>query len=180
MKFIVYDIEATCWEGSPPGVVQETIEIGAVALNAYGQVLGEFSRLVRPILHPSLSLFCRQLTSIDQVDVNRARTFDYVAEDFMDWIDVDNDDYLLASWGSFDPRQLAADCRLHDLDDWWLDPHINLKRQYQEIKGLPKKRGLKSAVKHEGFTWEGEQHRALTDARNTANVFFSLIDMWRY
>ena len=69
---------------------------------------------------------------------------------------------------------------MHKLEDYWLDEHIDLKNQYQEIKGLPKKRGLKSAVKHEGYEWEGEQHRALTDAKNTAKVFQSLIDMWRY
>jgi inhibitor of KinA sporulation pathway (predicted exonuclease) len=180
VKFIIYDIEATCWEGRPPGMVQETIEIGAIEIDRYGQVGGHFSRLIRPVMHPTLSLFCRQLTQIDQVEVNRARDFSRVIDEFQDWIGVDDDEYLLASWGDFDPEQLAADCRLHNIDDYWLDEHINLKAQYREIRGLPKKRGLKSAVKHEGYEWEGEQHRALTDARNTAKVFLSLIDMWRY
>lgn len=180
MKFIVYDIEATCWEGRPPGMVQETIEIGACELDRFGRVQDYFSRLIRPVMHPTLSHFCRNLTKIDQVELNRAQDFSRVVEDFQDWIDVDGGEYLLASWGNFDPEQLAADCRLHRLDDYWLDEHIDLKTQYQEIKGLPKKRGLKSAVKHEGYEWEGVQHRALTDARNTVKVFQALIDMWRY
>ncbi|MFK8162345.1 MAG: exonuclease domain-containing protein [Lewinella sp.] len=180
VKFIVYDIEATCWEGRPPGLVQETLEIGACELDAYGQIQGYFSRLIKPTLHPQMSHFCRNLTKIDQQEVNRARDFTRVVSEFQDWIGVGYDDYLLASWGDFDQEQLSADCRLHRLDDYWLDEHIDLKEQYRDIKKLPKKRGLKSAVKHEGLAWEGEQHRALTDAKNTAKIFQALIDVWRY
>jgi len=180
VKFIIYDIEATCWEGRPPGMVQETIEIGACELDAYGRYLGSFSRLIKPVMHPQLSHFCRKLTKIPQADINRSRDFKRVIQEFQDWIGVGYDDYLLASWGDFDPEQLSADCRLHRLDDYWLDDHIDLKAQYRDIKGLPKKRGLKSAVKKEGFTWEGEEHRALPDAKNTARLFQAMIDEWRY
>ncbi len=161
-------------------MVQETLEIGACALNSYGQVTGSFSRLIKPVLHPRMSHFCQNLTKIPQAEVNRARDFRRVAEEFMDWIGVEEEDYLLASWGSFDPEQLRADCRLHRMEDYWLDPHINLKAQYREIRKLPKKRGLKSAVKHEGFFWEGPEHRALPDAENTVKIFQALIDVWRY
>lgn len=180
MKFIIYDIEATCWAGRPPGMVQETIEIGACALDAYGKQTGTFSRLIKPIIHPRLSHFCQNLTGIEQAEINKARDFRRVIQEFQDWIGVYDEDYLLGSWGDFDPKQLRADCKLHRQDDYWLDNHINLRRQYQEIRRLPKKRGLKAAVKHEGFTWEGAQHEALADAENTAKVFQALIDEWRY
>ncbi len=180
MKFIVYDIEATCWEGRPPGMVQETIEIGAVALDRFGGHLGEFSRLIKPVIHPQLSHFCRKLTQIDQAEVNRAQDFTRVFRAFEQWVEADREEYLLASWGGFDRTQLMKDCQLHQLEDYWLDEHINLKSQYQQIRKLSKKRGLKSAVRHEGHVWEGEQHRALTDARNTVKIFLELIDMWRY
>lgn len=180
MKFIIYDIEATCWEGRPPGMVQETIEIGACEIDGYGIINGHFSRLIKPVVHPQLSYFCQKLTKIEQADINRARDFKRVIQEFKDWIEVDHEDYLLASWGDFDRTQLMADCQLHRLEDFWLDDHIDLKRQYQEIKGLPKKRGLKSAIKHEGYLWEGEQHRALVDAKNTAKIFQGMIDVWQY
>jgi len=180
VKFIVYDIEATCWEGRPPGMIQETLEIGACAIDRYGNIEGYFSRLIKPVMHPKMSHFCQRLLKIDQREVNRARDFKRVIQEFQDWIGVDEDEYLLASWGDFDREQLMADCRLHRLEDYWLDEHIDLKKQYQEIKNLPKKRGLKSAVKHEGYEWEGEQHRALVDAQNTAKIFRGMIDMWRF
>ena len=45
MNFIIFDLEATCWEGKPPNMVQETIEIGAVRINPYGEVEDTFNRL---------------------------------------------------------------------------------------------------------------------------------------
>lgn len=180
MTFIVYDLEATCWEGRPPGMVQETIEIGAFKINAYGEVLGHYNRFVRPVIHSQLSLFCRQLTGIDQVDVNRAPEFPEAIEDFQDWIDIYDNNYVLASWGAFDQRQLQRDCRLHYMEDEWLDPHINLKQQYASLRGLNKTIGLKAATKREGFDFTGEHHRAIDDAENLAKIFVRLLDMWQY
>lgn len=180
VKFIIYDIEATCWAGRPPGMTQETIEIGACALDRYGVRTSSFSKLIKPTLHPRLSLFCRDLTGIEQTELNRAGDFRRVIREFQEWIGVDEEDYLLASWGDFDPQQLRVDCKFHKIDDYWLDEHINLREQYQQIRKLPKKRGLKAAVKHEGMVWEGAQHEALVDAENTAKVFQAMIDEWRW
>ncbi|MEL6357137.1 MAG: exonuclease domain-containing protein, partial [Bacteroidota bacterium] len=101
-------------------------------------------------------------------------------EDFIDFTGFyDNDDEIvLASWGNFDAKQLNKDCQLHDFESNWLDNHIDLKSQYQRIRGLPKPRGLKSAIKHEGFEWIGEQHRALDDAQNTVQLFRKFLDDW--
>lgn len=161
-------------------MIQETIEIGACALDAYGKQTGTFSRLVKPLLHPRMSHFCQNLTGIDQSELNRARDFRRVIREFQEWIGVDDEDYLLASWGDFDRVQLIADCKIHKQEDYWLEEHIDLRKQYQEIRKLPKKRGLKAAVKHEGFSWEGTQHEALVDAENTTKIFQAMIDMWRY
>ena len=180
MQFIVYDIEATCWEGRPPGMVQETIEIGALKVSEFGEVLQQFSRLIRPELHPQLSLFCKRLTKIEQVDINRAQPYPVVIEEFKEWIDIWDDDYLLCSWGNFDRIQLERDCRLHQLDDDWLFPHINLRRQYNEIRGNSKPIGLSKAVNREGFEFTGQLHSALADAENLTKIFVQLRDEWRY
>ncbi len=179
--FIVYDIEATCWEGQPPGMVQETLEIGAYRLDRLGNIESSFDRLIKPTIHPQLSLFCHRLTGISQPEVNRARPFYEVGEDFIEWTGAyDEADVVLASWGRFDKKQLTKDCNLHGMDTDWLDYHIDLKMQYQRIRGLPKPRGLKSATRFEGFDWMGEQHRALDDAKNTVQLFRKLFDEWEY
>lgn len=180
MNFIIYDIEATCWEGTVPGTTAETIEIGAVKMDGYGDVLSSFQRLIRPVIHPQLSHYCQQLTNISQVDINRAREFPEVIEDFQDWIDIWDKDYLLCAWGNFDFKMLQRDCERHRLDDEWLDPFLNLRRQYYELKRLRRPRGLKKSVLMEGFEWTGDHHRALADAQNLAKLFRKHIDEWQY
>ncbi|GJM32549.1 MAG: exonuclease [Saprospiraceae bacterium] len=180
MNFIIYDIEATCWEGNPMSRVQEVIEIGAVRINQFGEYEGEFNRFIKPILHPNLSLFCRQLTSIEQENINRADQFPAVIEDFQDWAEMFDDEYMLCSWGNFDKKILIQDCQLHDLDYDWAESHINIRRQYHEIKRLHRTRGLKSSVTKEGFDFTGNHHRGIDDAKNLAKIFGKYLDEWRY
>jgi 3'-5' exoribonuclease 1 len=178
--FVVFDLEATCWEGKPPAMIQETLEVGAYKIDSYGEVKGSFSRLIKPVLHPQLSFFCQQLTGIDQADVNRAGLFPAVIEDFQEWIDIYDEDYLLCSWGGFDKRILQQDCKLHRMEEEWLEPHINLKQQYAGLKRLRSPWGLRKAVEREGFEFEDEHHRAMDDAHNLAKLFAKYLDMWQY
>ena len=180
MTYIIYDLEATCWQGKPDGFITETIEIGAVKLDEYGDVLSEFNAFIRPKIHPVLSSFCCALTSISQIDVNRAEQFPRVIEDFMDWIDIEQEDYWLGSWGGFDKRQLAADCTLHDFGTTWLEYHVNLKEQYKSMKRLKQPIGLKKAVEREGFEFTGIHHRGIADAQNLAKIFVKHLDVWQY
>ncbi len=181
MIFIVYDLEATCWLGKPPGMKQETIEIGAVAINGYGEFLGDFNRFIKPVMHPILSSFCTDLTSIDQISINRAKKFPDVINDFRDWIeDFDDETYYLCSWGGFDKKMLQRDCELHDQEGEWLEFHLNIKQQYQELKGLRHPRGLMKTVEKEGFEFDGIPHRAIADAENLAKVFVKYLDEWVY
>ena len=161
-------------------MTQEIIEIGAFRLDRYGELQGEFNRFVKPVLNPYLSPFCQELTTISQDMVNRADTFPAVIEAFQDWALVFEEEYLLCSWGNFDKNLLIQDCRLHELDDDWVHPHINLKRQYQEIKRLRRPRGLKRSVAAEGYEFTGTHHRAIDDADNLVKVFRSHLDEWRY
>ena len=161
MRYIVFDFEATCWPVKPAGYVQETIEVGAYALSGTGEYLGDFQRFVRPHYHPRLSPFCRELTHIEQRDVDAAGDFASVIDEFLSFIgyfDARND-YLLCAWGDWDFRHLRRECREHGLDDEWLEPHINLKEQYRRIVGAGKPIGLARAVRREGYAWEGYHAR---------------------
>ncbi len=180
VNFIVFDLEATCWENKPSNKVQETIEIGAFLINSYGEEVKRcYSRFIRPVVNPYLSKFCMDLTSIQQEQVDRADKFDRVIEDFQDWAEVFDEEYMLCSWGDFDKKILQNDCKLHKLDDFWLEPHINLKKQYQDIKRLKKPRGLKTSIEIEGFEFTGVHHRAIDDAENLAKLFLKYLDEWR-
>ncbi|MCB0533053.1 MAG: exonuclease domain-containing protein [Lewinellaceae bacterium] len=177
-NYIIYDLEATCWENNPEGYVQETIEIGAFRLNHFGEVRGKFNRFVRPVLHPTLSPFCRQLTSISQIDINRAGTFPEVIHEFWDWARIDEEDYVLCSWGSFDKKMFVNDCKLHELDGSWADSHANLKAEYMAIKRLRRPVGLRKAVEREDILFTGVHHRGISDAENLTKLFIKYLGQW--
>ena len=180
MNFIVFDLEATCWPGKNNGIEQETIEIGALRINSYGETTGIYNRFIKPVIHPYLSPFCKDLTSIEQADVDRANIFPRVIEEFQDWIDIFDEEYLLCSWGSFDRKQLIRDCEYHRLEFDWVEQHLNLKSQYQELKGLHRPCGMRNALRREGFEFTGTPHRGISDAENLAKIFRHYLDIWQF
>src|SRR5579863_6643984 len=110
MRYVIVDLEATCWKDSRNTDRMEIIEIGAVYLeSACGPVRDEFERFVRPLAEPELSDFCKELTSIRQSDVNGAETFWSVFHDFLNWIG--SEPFVLCSWGAYDLNQFRVDCR---------------------------------------------------------------------
>ena len=179
MNYIVYDLEATCWNGHPAADMQEIIEVGAVLINPYGETEKEFNRFVKPKLAPTLSMYCKELTNITQEQIDRADDYDEVIYDFKHWINME-EDYLLCSWGKFDKRMLFENGQLHNLDTEWIDPHIDMKKQYQRINRLRKEIGLKWAIGREEFEFDGIAHRAISDAINTAKIFVRYIEDWEY
>ncbi len=184
MNFIIYDLEATCWQTATERErrTQEIIEIGALKINEYGELLSRFESFVRPVIHPQLSSFCTKLTGISQIEVNRAETFPTVINEFQDWIGCfdDDEEYLLCSWGFFDQRILSKNCSLHDIENDWTKEHISLKHQYPRIKGIAYSIGLKSAVEKEGFEFEGAHHRGIDDAINLAKIFLKYMNQWQF
>lgn len=178
MNYIIYDLEATCWENPPPDYVQETIEIGAYRLNHFGEIRGKFNRFIKPVVHPILSPFCRDLTSITQDQINRAQPFHTVIEEFMDWARVEEEDYTLCSWGNFDKKMFINDCKLHRLDFEWVESHVNLKEQYRLMKRMRNGIGLKKAVEVEGMLFTGQHHRGISDAENLVKIFLKYIGNW--
>lgn len=180
MNFIIYDLEATCWLGHPPKGHNEVIEIGAFKVNPLGEVLDKYSKFVKPTINPLLSGFCKNLTKIKQEDVNRAKVFPVIIEQFMDWIGVGDCDYLLCSWGKYDIQLLKKECEYHGLDTEWLDSNLNLKHSYHKMKGEQKLTGLKNTLKNEGFEFTGQHHRAIFDAENLVKIFIKYIDYWPY
>jgi 3'-5' exoribonuclease 1 len=178
LNYIIFDLEASCWLGRPPHGINEIIEIGAVKINDYGEVVSTFTKFVKPTVNPTLSDFCTRLTSITQADVDKSKAFPGVVSDFQDWIGVGEESYWLISWGKYDKLQLSQDCLLHKLETDWLENHYNIKPAYKHLKNLKDEPGLKKAVKLEGFEFTGIHHRAISDAENTAKIFIKFFKEW--
>ena len=169
MRYVIVDLEATCWEkGTHPGRM-EIIEIGAVLLpSAEGAPVREFGEFVRPIQEPVLSKFCVGLTGIQQADVDGAETFAAVLPRFLEWIG--QEPYVLCSWGAYDLGQFRVDCRRHRIAmPSGFECHINLKQAFAEIQGA-RPCGMKAALSRLHIPLEGKHHRAIDDARNIGKI----------
>lgn len=169
MRYIVFDLEATCWEGVRDFDRMETIEIGAVEmLRADAYPSREYTRFIRPVVEPKLSDFCTQLTTIRQRDVDRAEGFWAVFPDFLDWIG--EEPFILGSWGEYDLGQFRLDCRRHGFPfPTSFERHVNLKKEFTSFMG-GKVGGLERALARAGIPLEGTHHRGIDDARNTAKL----------
>lgn len=171
-ELVVVDLEATCNDDPRlPAAQMECIEIGAVhaRFGAGGlEVAGEFSRFVRPQLHPELSRFCQELTGIGQARVDAADPFPEVFAAFRAWVGATGA-VAWGSWGAYDRKQLELDCARHGVP-CELPPHRNLKREFTERLGLRRSKGMKGALRIAGLELEGQHHRGIDDARNIARL----------
>ncbi len=179
MKYIVFDLEATCWEKGMK-YQNETIEIGALKINKEGKVESEFQRFIKPIRYPILSEFCKELTSITQEQIDSAAHYYEVIEDFKTWIECNEKDYALCSWGHYDKNQFLNDCQISNLESDWVHRHISIKHQYRDIKSLRRPIGMKRALEIEKIELEGTHHRGIDDARNISKIFLKYLSDWDF
>ncbi|MGD9857393.1 MAG: exonuclease domain-containing protein [Planctomycetaceae bacterium] len=175
--FHVVDFEATCCdEGSVPREEMEIIEVGAVLVDGNSlRPLGEFQSFVRPVRHPVLTSFCRELTRITQQDVDAAPPFAQVLNEWRKWAEP-FEGSVFSSWGSYDFHQLEQDCRFHRLPNPFMPGHINLKAEFSRRIGQRRRFGLAGALSRAGLTLEGTHHRGIDDARNIVRLLPFLVE----
>ncbi len=169
MRFVIVDLEATCWRGGQKHRTSEIIEIGAVLFDGVSlDVVHEFSRFVRPVWEPVLSGFCIELTTIAQDDVDRAAGFGEVFAAFLDWIGPEP--FVLCSWGAYDYHQLQLDCRRHGVAfPASFERYIDLKQFFAAVWEV-EPCGMVRALELLGLPLDGTHHRGIDDARNIARV----------
>ncbi|MFT3880520.1 MAG: 3'-5' exonuclease [Gemmatales bacterium] len=164
---IICDLEATCWNDGEYRHKMEIIEIGAVRIRQ-GAIVDEFSGFVRPVVHPQLSDFCKELTTITQYQVDEAQPFPVVFAQFIDWIGPAP--FVFCSWGRYDLHQLQHDVEQHELR--WpvqLDCHLNIKRCFALFRNV-QPCGMERALQLMKVPLEGTHHRGIDDARNIARL----------
>ncbi|MED5609741.1 exonuclease domain-containing protein [Pseudomonas sp. JH-2] len=171
--WLVIDLEATTEEGGWPVEEMEIIEIGATLVAAAdGREQDHFQRFVRPQRRPLLTSFCRELTHISQADVDGAAPLAEVWPQFERWL-AQHSPRLAgwASWGDYDRHQLELEWRNQRIASHLSQvPHLNLKQRFAQARQLKRPVGLNTALQLAGLHFQGQQHRALEDARNTARL----------
>lgn len=177
---LVVDLEATCWaEGRGPREDMETIEFGAVLVRMSDlKPIDERSWFIKPKLHPVLSEFCTQLTSITQEQVDSAQPFEKVCELIAEWLEPHRERLGWGSWGNYDKHQLQKDAARLKMQSP-LEPyhHRNLKVAFSKQHDLGKWRpGMRAALELCGLAVDGTHHRGIDDARNITRMLPYILD----
>ncbi len=175
-RYLVIDLEATTSrDGSVPKDEMETIEIGAVLVDAESlRVEAEFATLVRPVRHPVLTAFCTELTTITQGMVAEAPLFADAMAAFAQGMPLSDPGVVFCSWGEFDRLQFERDCAYHRIP-YPLPVHNNLKRRFSDALGSSRRSRRRDFAVAEALAichleFEGTAHRGLDDARNIARL----------
>lgn len=177
---IIFDLEATCWDRniSNSNRNSEIIEIGSVKINPNtSEIIDKFDVFVKPIEYPILSDFCKNLTSIQQSDVDYAESLEIELQKFNVW--MGNDVGHIMSWGNYDVNQIKRELNrknivIEELQNKLLK-HVNLKDKFAIINKI-KPCGVGQALRYIKKPFIGIQHRGIDDAINISVLYKSIKD----
>ncbi|XP_040853610.1 ERI1 exoribonuclease 2-like isoform X1 [Ochotona curzoniae] len=193
---IVIDFESTCWSDGKHHGSQEIIEFPAVLLStSTGEIESEFHVYVQPQEHPILSEFCKELTGIQQVQVDEGVPLKICLSQFCKWIHkIQQQKKIIFTTGTSEPSTSEVKpCTFVTWSDWdlgvcleyeckrkqllkpiffnsWIDLRATYKLFYRR-----KPKGLSGALQEVGIEFSGREHSGLDDARNTALLAWKMI-----
>ncbi|CAH8827051.1 unnamed protein product [Trichobilharzia szidati] len=186
--------ESTCFAENN-GQAPEIIEFPVVVLDSVtGTIIDSFQSFVRPTENPELSVFCSNLTGIQQSDVENAPTLGVVLKKFEIWLRRTKETLgcsfkgqptttaIFVTWTDWDISICLWDeCRRKKLPlPGDMLNRIDLKAIFQQWLGSHKvaqnwRGGLKDALHLVGLRFEGRPHRGIDDAKNTARLLLHLL-----
>ncbi|NUT93163.1 MAG: exonuclease domain-containing protein [Saccharothrix sp.] len=169
----VVDVEATCWEGSPPPTqTNEIIEIGLTVVDLDAGVRTARHRiLVRP-RRSRVSAFCTELTGLTQAEVDTGVTFAEACRTLA--AEHGTNKAPWASWGDYDRKQFTRQCEATNTRYPFSRDHTNAKAVFTEAHGLRKRPGMAQALEIAGLPLEGRHHSGEDDAWNIAALVLHL------
>lgn len=150
----------------------EVIEIGAVMLDENMTEIDSYKKYVKPEYNKGIEKNIRNLTGIQNKDIAQAASFKEMWIDFVEWC---GQDCVVYTWSANDARQIRKEIRLKQLEEKeytsFLDSWRDLQKEFGELVGIKKNVSLECAVGAVGAKFQGNQHDALCDSRNTAEIF---------
>ena len=158
---------------------QEVIEFGAVKLGEDMTETDSFRALVKPALGEIPPRYA-QLTGITNDMVAEAPDFETVLGQFARWC---GDAETVYAWSGSDLDQLRGEVKMKGIDfpmDRLADKWADFQKIFTRAVGLKRELSLEQAVNIANINFEGHQHDALWDARNTAELFRIYRDEGRF
>ena len=168
MNYIILDLEwnqSTNGQEEVPGIPFEIIEIGAIKLDGEGNMVSEFSRLIKPSVYHEMHRFTGSLIHLQMEELQQGKPFVEVAESFLHW--CGEPEYLFCTWGSTDLTELQRNMRYYNMPPLsdgplaFLDVQKLFSLAFEDGKS---RRSLESAVDLLDMEKDIPFHRAFGDA----------------
>ncbi len=174
MNYIVFDLE---WNQCPfgkgrenPRLPFEIIEIGAVKLDEQRNVLGEFHRLIHPMVYKRIHFRTKEILGMSMKMLESGDFFYDAIKAFLDWC---GEDYRFCSWGSMDLTELQRNMKYYGLLELIKGPirYYDIQKvfslAYEDGKS---RRSLEYGIDYLNIEKTRDFHHALTDAYYTADI----------
>ncbi|MFA9463462.1 MAG: exonuclease domain-containing protein [Velocimicrobium sp.] len=174
MNFIVMDLE---WnQGMDDDIIKkkipfEIIEIGAVKLGNDRKQCDSFQRIIKPNIYLELFPVTQSIVQIEQKELEEGISFIDAIHDFFDWC---GNDFSFCTWGNMDLVELQRNMRFYGINDRLQKTfyYYDVQKLFAlEIEGRKNPRTLEYAVEFLDLKKEMDFHRALCDAKYTAEIF---------
>ncbi|MDY3828799.1 MAG: 3'-5' exonuclease, partial [Clostridium sp.] len=180
MRYVVVDLEMNKLDNQYTEEKkicnQEIIEIGAVMLDNGHQEISRFKTYVKPQYSEKIRDVITKLTGITTKMVKDAPVFEEAVKQFFGWCFSYDGECQVQAWSDSDLHQILAEIALkhyvinkkeQELIDNWMD----FQNEYIVKLGLERVVSLEKALNYAGIEFQGKQHDALDDAKNTADLF---------
>ena len=177
-KYVVVDLEMC---HIPRGAKRELfnwrselIQIGAVVINEEMEMTDEFMSYVSPEFG-EIDSEIENLTGISAKDVEGAPKIREALCAFLEWLP---DDSVLVSWSENDELQIRRELEAKEIAiegvGYYLDNWIDCQETFGEKMDAQKSYKLSEALIISDINYDENQHDALVDARNTAQLFIKM------
>ena len=174
MNYIVFDME---WNQpfskesavhTPIYLSGEIIQIGAVKLNERGKAIDCIDLLIAPTFYKRLHYRIKKITGIEQKMLAGKPDFKKAIQEFREWC---GSDCILLSWGYDDIQILRDNLLMHEMEEDWLPPCMNLQGIYNhQVAHENRQFSLEKALEELKIQSDLPAHNAFNDAIDTAQV----------
>ena len=174
MDYIVFDLE---WNQCPYGKGRENeklpfeiIEIGAIKLNGQMEAVDEYHCLIQPVEYKKLHHRTQEIIGLDMKTLEQGAPFYKAVRKFLKWC---GEDYRFCTWGTMDLSELQRNMKYYGLLGLLHGPikYYDVQKLFsRSFEDGVSRRSLEYGVDHLGIEKQAGFHRALADARYTAEI----------
>lgn len=185
MKYIILDLEMNAVPKDKTEIFNichmEIIEYGAVALNEKYEEVAQFSTYVKPRFNDVIEERFVEMTGITTEMVQDAPEFEEAFGMFCRWCEGLQDEIEIITWSNNDEMQIRKEMKqkhyeISDSEEKLLSVFRDFQRDFCNLLGLNRVIALEKAIDLMGLDFQGKQHDAFHDARNTAEIFAICFD----